>query len=751
MIEHALWLASNGLSVFPLAVGTKEPLPGSHGFKDATRDADQIRRWWGRNPGLNIGIRTGAESGITVIDTDGPEAEASLRGMGEIPPTLTVKTGKGFHYYFAYESGSTIGQSQIGPGIDHRNDLGYVVAPPSVHPSGAVYAWHDMSPLAPLPEFLSARLRAISAAKAAPMLAPALALAAPATVDTARVSLSLEGHEQAVTNAAPGTKHQTLVNAAWAHACAAHEGHEPRETAEPRVTQRLLAALTMNTKSPVDSWANAGAAVRSAFDQAYARPLPVRLTSNENEFNEDSFARRFAKLYGPDATGADAKPSVLFVPGQGWRLWDGKRWAEQPGSGRPTELVAEMLSAVAGTVEDEKLRGQVKAKKSAGTIGSILTLAQRYTTVPYNALDSDTFLLNCQNGTLDLRTGQLKPHNPADLLTKCAGVSFDPYARCDAWLAALSQMHNHDRHTLEYLRLLLGSFLQGDPIDGFWLMYGNGFDGKTTVLRVLLGVLGEYAAAATPGSITISRNGSTPHTSAIGGLAGKRLAMIDELPSDCQLDTGAIKRLFGATPLRVQTGMGKDFVDVRPTAKGLAASNHLPRVDENDFGTKRRLFVIPFDADLKSQGVQKDDTFAPRLVAHEGPGILAWLVSGCLSWQAQGRAVTAPSRVRLATDELFGEADIIGAFVDSCCLVGTSLEVSAAVLYGAYKGFAETQGDYVCSKKTFGSRLRERGYSPTRIQSDKEQIRGYKGLLLKSPPQPLPDTATATRGNPAPR
>jgi len=481
----------------------------------------------------------------------------------------------------------------------------------------------------------------------------------------------------------------------------------------------------LNTTSSVDSWHGATKDVTSAFDKAYARPLPVRLEGFERELNEDGLARRFAKMYGAYAVGLGALPSCLFVPGQGWRVWDGRRWAEQPGNGRPTELVSKMLIEVESEIlsgGDEKTAKSLRARRGAGFMGSILSLAQRYLSIGFERFDCDPLLLNCLNGTIDLRTGQLRAHSPADLITKCCGVSYDSAAHADGWVKALHMMQHGDAPTVEYLRLLLGSFIQGSPVDGFWLLHGNGFDGKSTILDVMHAVLGTYAQAVNPQIVMVAKNGGKPHTSMMGGLAGARLGTIDEMPSDCQLDTGAIKSYFGRLPVRMQTGMGKDFVDVRPTAKGLAATNHLPRIDENDIGTKRRIAVVPF-LGLKTYNVPKDDTFASRLIAQEGPGILAWLVGGCLSWLRSGCQLPGCERVENATLALFGEGDIVGRFLEAC--PRGSQRCTVAQLYLSFVAFSEAEGDYVCSKRAFGNRVRERDIIPHRGSGG---VREYQGI-----------------------
>lgn len=770
MLDHALHLASLGFAIvplheaFPQADGSvvcscgRNPCankPGKHprtphGLKDASTASSVIHAWWTQWPTANIAIVTGqASAGVVasthaagllslfVIDVDGPDGEASLAALGPLPATLEATTGKGRHLYFAGPVGAGGGglknsQGKLGLHVDTRGENGYVIAPPSLHASGRRYEWRNWAPIALLPEFVAVRMAGTTAptnkpvSASVPVPVSTSVVTAPmsplADIDTAVITKSLDEHLFALVNALPGTKHETLVKASTAHACAAHESQEPREAAEPRLLQLLLGALAQNGQSPVENWGQAEGTVRSAIEKAYARPLAHVLLAYERELSEDGLGRRFAKQYGPQGAGC-----CCHVPGQGWYLWDGKRWAAQAGNGQPTELVSHMLISIYEDLvrRDQKdVANAVKAKKTAGSMGAILRVAARFCAIPFDAFDANPLLLNCQNGIVDLSSGQLAPHDPRYMCSQVAGCAFDPAARCDGWLHALTQMQGGDGTALEFLRVLLGSFLHGESADQFVIMYGNGFDGKTTILRVLMLALGSYSAAVSPSSVIVPKNGSRPHTSILGGIAGRRVGAIDELPADSQLDTGAIKAAFGRSPIRVQTGMGKDFVDVIPTAKAITATNHMIRIDEHDLGTRRRVIVVPFNADLGAQGVRKDDTFAARLVAHEGAGILAWLVSGFRDWWASGCQLPACDRVVAATAEMFEEGDLLSSFLATCAR-GSNLSCSASDLYNAYKRFAEETGDYIMSKRAFGCRMRERRMLPHRGTGG---VRMYTGL-----------------------
>ncbi len=164
-LEAALALAGRGWSVIPLIPGEKRPLLDWKPYQAKPATAEQIRAWWGEHPEANLGIVTGAVSGLVVLDLDGPAGLKSIKGK-HLPPTLSCKTPRGWHYYFRHPGGEVSNRTALLPGVDVRGDGGYVVAPPSANAEGVPYAWAeglaDLEP-APLPDWLAEAFRAPSA------------------------------------------------------------------------------------------------------------------------------------------------------------------------------------------------------------------------------------------------------------------------------------------------------------------------------------------------------------------------------------------------------------------------------------------------------------------------------------------------------------------------------------------------------------------------------------------------------------
>lgn len=156
MLDSALALARDGFLVFPLVYGTKIPEGGSSGFKDATANVVVIRRLFGGSYRRNLGVRTGAASRFWVLDIDAPESLAALEAShGRLPETRMVRSSRGHHYWWRLGSVPIpCRNSKIAPSIDAKGDGGYVLVPPSVHPDGVVYEWHNDAPLVEAPAWL---------------------------------------------------------------------------------------------------------------------------------------------------------------------------------------------------------------------------------------------------------------------------------------------------------------------------------------------------------------------------------------------------------------------------------------------------------------------------------------------------------------------------------------------------------------------------------------------------------------------
>jgi len=317
--------------------------------------------------------------------------------------------------------------------------------------------------------------------------------------------------------------------------------------------------------------------------------------------------------------------------------------------------------------------------------------------------DADPYLLNCHNGTLNLHTGKLQPHQPADLLTKMANVSFDEGAQCPRWDRFLMEIFLGDDELIRFIQRALGYSLTGSVDEQvFILCYGKGANGKSTLIGLVEKMLGDYAMTAAPGLLVAKKYEA--HPTELADLFRTRFVATSEVKTDARWDEERIKQLTGGDKIKARR-MREDFWSFEPTHKIWLSANHRPATADNTLAFWRRVKMIPFNATF--QGEQRDNSLLMTLMA-EAPGVLAWMVRGCLDWQKNGLGSAAA--VEVATNTYRQLSDEIQIFVDECCTKTATARIKARELYLAYVHYFEQRHERVQSETNFGQRIRDLGF-----------------------------------------
>ena len=392
-----------------------------------------------------------------------------------------------------------------------------------------------------------------------------------------------------------------------------------------------------------------------------------------------------------------------------WIIWDGKRWAIDRDNMvllRAKEMVRFCHVEISRLHDDQKraaIANHLAKCESDSRIRAMLHLAQAELPVNTEQLDVDPWLFNVQNGTLDLRTGELRDHNPNDLITKIVGTSYDPEATCPRWLAFLDRILRSNVSLIHFLQKAIGYALTGDTTEQcLFILYGPGANGKSTLIRVAIRLLKDYAGQASADTFMIKRNESLSNDIAI--LRGARFVSATEVEEGKRLAESLIKQLTGQDWITVRH-LYSDFFSFQPQFKIFLATNHRPTIRGTDHAIWRRIRLIPFDVTIPPE--KQDPNLSAKLES-ELPGILNWTLEGCKLWQEEGLGM--PDEVKSATDNYQNEMDVLSAFFEDCCVLGDHNLVKSSDLYGEYSKWTERSGEYRLKQRTFSMQLQERGF-----------------------------------------
>jgi putative DNA primase/helicase len=369
------------------------------------------------------------------------------------------------------------------------------------------------------------------------------------------------------------------------------------------------------------------------------------------------------------------------------------------------------------------------AKYSNGAAGirNMIAMAKSDLAVGPEELDTDPWLLNVENGTLDLRTGGLREHRKEDFITKLAPVAFTPDAACPRWESFLGRIFAGNAELIGYMQRLVGYCLTGATEEHVLpFLHGNGANGKSTFCETVLRLMGpDYAMKAAPDLLMAKRAESHPTDRA--DLFGKRFVACIETEEGRRMAEALAKELTGGDRVRARR-MREDFWEFAPTHHIWLAGNHKPTITGTDHGIWRRVKLIPFEVVIPE--AEQDKKLAAKLAA-ELPGILNLALAGCRDWQQGG--MREPAIVRAATGQYSAEMDEVGRFVEEYCETGPGFLAPATELYEAFR---EAMPDTGLSQRAFGDRLRQKGFSNRDPATGKDYRtnkgkHGWKGLRLR--------------------
>ena len=419
-------------------------------------------------------------------------------------------------------------------------------------------------------------------------------------------------------------------------------------------------------------------------------------------------------------------------PRKKWLVWDENCGIWQiDNDGRILRLAKQTVKNIyneAAAIKDEEKRKHVASwavkSESVQHLQGMIKLTESEENIPIlqNQLDIDPWLLNCSNGTIDLRTGELKSHDKNDLITKIIPVEYNPGADCPIWIDFLEKIMNWNHDLIPFLQRAIGYSLTGDTSEQcLFLLYGVGANGKSTFLNVISVLLGDYAQTASFDSFLIKKYNTNSND--VARMQGRRFISAVEAEGERRLAEVLIKQLTGGDTITARFLFG-EFFEFQPQFKLWLAANHKPTIKGTDHAIWRRIKLIPFDITIPDE--EQDKKLIEKLKG-ELSGILTWAVQGCLDWQRE--ELQTPDDVKAATNDYRNEMDEIGIFLTDCCILSPNARTNPTNLYDAYKKWCEDTGETVLSQRAFLTRLTERGLKPK--QSGGQRYRSGVELLEK--------------------
>lgn len=450
--------------------------------------------------------------------------------------------------------------------------------------------------------------------------------------------------------------------------------------------------------------------------------VPVDEEAPDFPYTDLGNAERLVETEGED---------LRFVPGLGWHVYDGQRWRRDDDGGvqRRAKKMVRGLYAGAERLDDyEKRKTLAKWALACETVGRIeaaVSLAQSEQRVIARSheLDAMPFLLNVTNGTLKLRTGELRPHKHSDYLTKVAPTRYDPDATSERWEQFLEEITGGDTELAAFLRRAVGYSLTGDTSEEvLFFAHGPGATGKSTFLEAIRATIGEYAKSADFETFLAS-SGDRGVRNDVARLAGARFVTSVEVDEGKKLAEGLLKMLLGGDKVSARFLYSETF-EFDPAFKLWLAANQRPRVSADDDAMWRRIVQVPFtnvipedERDPNLKRLLKTDADIQR-------AILAWAVRGCLEWQEHGLAI--PDVVRKYTAEYRAENDPLADWLAANCHFSSTAETPTADLRDSYAAWATLNNEHAVSNAAYGKALKGHGCKPAR----RGQTRVWRGVAL---------------------
>jgi putative DNA primase/helicase len=424
-------------------------------------------------------------------------------------------------------------------------------------------------------------------------------------------------------------------------------------------------------------------------------------------FTDEALALRFAEQHAG---------TLRYVAAWSkWMLWNKRHWSVDT-TLHAFDLVRKTCRQASVECNKPKVASLIASAKTVSAVER-LAKADRRLAATSDQWDADPWLLKTPTGTIDLRTGEQRAHNSSDYITHSTSVA--PGGACPIWRRFLDRVTDGDVALQEFLQRVAGYGLTGSTREhALFFLYGTGANGKSVFLNTVAGVIGTYHRTAPIETFTVSN--TDRHPTDLAGLRGARLVTAIETEEGRRWAESRIKSLTGGDKIAARF-MRADFFEYVPQFKLAIAGNHKPGLRSVDEAIRRRFNLIPFTITIPPD--ERDDTLTDKL-QEEWPGILAWMIDGCVDWQERG--LSPPAVVTDATTAYLESEDAIAAWIEEQCNRDPNAWEPTSKLFAQWKSWAELAGEYVGTTRRFSQSLEARGFVPVR----RTKARGFTGLRI---------------------
>jgi P4 family phage/plasmid primase-like protien len=752
-LDAAIAWIQQGFSPVPIPHRSKRPV--LQGWERLEITVDAAAQYFNGKP-QNIGLHLGDKYGSTDVDCDCPEAIAAARTL--LPETGLIfgRQSKPFSHFF-YRSDPPVRTSQfVDPldqsmivelrGLSSDGSIGLqTVVPPSIHETGEAVRFEEGFESTPANIDADVLVSAVRKVAAAALLArhwptkgsrhnAFLALAGV----LARAGWSVEDAR---------AFHQVLYRCLW-------PANPELGTADTEVQSTFEKHSANGETTGVPTLL--GLVDKKVVDTVL-RWLGIERTQHRNyHWNDTGNADRLADLYGHELVYCTERTSYYVWTGQQWQF---DEFVEAEKRAEKTMLEA---FAEAKNITDEDKRKAflrfVNSSLSRSALANMIHLAKKKVRqASVCDFDLDPWTLNMENGTVDLRTGALRPHKPEDLLSKMIRLRYDRRAECPQFMAFLyrimgrhpdgSEPENDNAERLvSYLQRVFGCAATGKPEKILFVFCGEGNNGKTTLLEIIRDALGdkEYSGQVQVDSLMIRPKealSSNAVNTDLADLQGCRFVSSSEVEQGARLSLSRVKYLTGLGQIKARR-LRENMITFRPTYKLFLDCNHKPVISDPNDAIWNRVKCIPFKIQIPDNEIDKD---LPVKLHTELQGILRWIVEGAVLYHREG--LGDPPDVMAATEQYRQESDRLKEFFEDRCVVAPRGDanswkkekwwVPVAELYTGYSGWAEASGDkHPLAKGLFDERLQKMGRVQDRVRPeggrDAKQMRVWLGIRFKT-------------------